>query len=163
MQKNRIFFYCMIKFSSLQFVVTKACPIQATSRLAAVHTYDMQCCGRANYGTGQCPANCLKFLSNFDMWNVCGQAGMPLVSITCSVSSIAILLGGQLEVLGNNTPTGTVSTSTISTSTNFRAMGIELVVVEFLPDCYVVKLVLVEIDQYKFCIVRFFSKSQKSY
>ena len=42
-------------------------------------------------------------------------------------------------------PTSTVSTSTISTSTNFRAIGIELVLVEFLTDCYVVKLVLVEI------------------
>ena len=36
-------------------------------------------------------------------------------------------------------------TGTVSTSTNFRAIGIELVLVEFLPDCYVVKLVLVEI------------------
>ena len=36
-------------------------------------------------------------------------------------------------------------TSTVSTSTNFRAIGIKLVLVEFLPDCYVVKLVLVEI------------------
>ena len=42
-------------------------------------------------------------------------------------------------------PTSTVSTSTISTSTNFRAIGMKLVLVEFLPDCYVVKLVLVEI------------------
>jgi hypothetical protein len=42
-------------------------------------------------------------------------------------------------------PTSTVSTSTISTSTNFRAIGIKLVLVEFLPDRYVVKLVLVEI------------------
>ena len=32
-----------------------------------------------------------------------------------------------------------------STSTNFRAIGIKLVLVEFLPNCYVVKLVLVEI------------------
>jgi hypothetical protein len=38
-----------------------------------------------------------------------------------------------------------VSTSTISTSKNFRAIGIKLVLVEFLPDRYVVKLVLVEI------------------
>ena len=43
-------------------------------------------------------------------------------------------------------PTSTVSTSTISISTNFRAIGIKLVLVEFLTDCYVVKLVLVEID-----------------
>ena len=42
-------------------------------------------------------------------------------------------------------PTSTVSITTISNSTNFRAIGIELVLVEFLPDCYVVKLVLVEI------------------
>ena len=41
-------------------------------------------------------------------------------------------------------PTNTVSTSTISNSTNFRAIGIKLVLVEFLPDCYVVKLLLVE-------------------
>ena len=34
---------------------------------------------------------------------------------------------------------------TVSTSTNFRAIGIKLVLVEFLPDCYVVKSVLVEI------------------
>ena len=33
----------------------------------------------------------------------------------------------------------------ISTSTNFRAIGITLVLVDFLTDCYVVKLVLVEI------------------
>ena len=40
---------------------------------------------------------------------------------------------------------GDSPTSTISTSTNFRAIGIKLVLVEFLPDRYVVKLVLVEI------------------
>ena len=38
-----------------------------------------------------------------------------------------------------------VSTSTISTSTNFIAIGIKLVLVEFLWNCYVVKIVLVEI------------------
>ena len=43
-------------------------------------------------------------------------------------------------------PTSAVSTSTISTSTNLCAIGIKLVLVEFLTDCYVVKLVLVEID-----------------
>ena len=42
--------------------------------------------------------------------------------------------------------TSTVSTSTISTSTNFIAIGIKLVLVEFLWNCYVVKIVLVEID-----------------
>ena len=42
-------------------------------------------------------------------------------------------------------PTSTVSTSTISTSTNFIAIGIKLVLVEFLWNCYVVKIVLVEI------------------
>ena len=47
--------------------------------------------------------------------------------------------------LYRESPTSKVSTSTISTSTNFRAIGIELVIVEFLPDCYVVKFVLVEI------------------
>ena len=41
-------------------------------------------------------------------------------------------------------PISTVSTSTISTSTNFIAIGIELVLVEFWWNCYVVKLVLVE-------------------
>ena len=35
--------------------------------------------------------------------------------------------------------------SRISTSTNFRAIGMKLVLVEFLHDRYVVKLVLVEI------------------
>ena len=42
-------------------------------------------------------------------------------------------------------PTSMVSTSTISTSTNFRTIGMKIVLVEFLPDCYVVKLVLEEI------------------
>ena len=32
-----------------------------------------------------------------------------------------------------------------STSMNVRAIGLKLVLVEFLPDCYVVKLVIVEI------------------
>ena len=32
------------------------------------------------------------------------------------------------------------STSTISNSTNFRAIGIKLVLVELLPDCYVVEI-----------------------
>ena len=54
-----------------------------------------------------------------------------------------------------------VSTSAISTSTNFRAIGIKLVPVEFLPNCYVVKLVLVEIGYVVptsniFFIVRYF-------
>ena len=43
-------------------------------------------------------------------------------------------------------PTSTVFTSTISTNTNFIAIGIKLVLVEILWNCYVVKLVLVEID-----------------
>ena len=42
-------------------------------------------------------------------------------------------------------PTSTVSTSTMSTSTNSNAIGINLVLVEFLWNCYVVKIVLVEI------------------
>ena len=42
-------------------------------------------------------------------------------------------------------PASTVSTSTISTSTNFFAIGIKSVLVESEWDCYVVKLVLVEI------------------
>ena len=44
-------------------------------------------------------------------------------------------------------PTSTVSTtySTISTSTNFIALGIKLVLVGDPQYCYVVKLVLVEI------------------
>ena len=42
-------------------------------------------------------------------------------------------------------PTSTVSTSTISTSANSDAIGINLVLVEFLWNCYVVKIVLVEI------------------
>ena len=42
-------------------------------------------------------------------------------------------------------PTSTVSTSTISTSTNFIAIGIKLVLVGDQCNCYVVKLVLVEI------------------
>ena len=50
------------------------------------------------------------------------------------------------DYLYKGSPTSTVSTSTISTSTNFIAIGIKLVLVEFLTDCYVVKLVLVEID-----------------
>ena len=33
----------------------------------------------------------------------------------------------------------------VSTSMNVRAIGLKLVLVEFLPDCYVVKLVIVEI------------------
>ena len=33
----------------------------------------------------------------------------------------------------------------VSTSMNVRAIGLKLVLVEFLPDCYVVKLVPVEI------------------
>ena len=41
--------------------------------------------------------------------------------------------------------TSTVSTSTISTSTNFIAIGIKLVLVGDPLYCYVVKLVLVEI------------------
>ena len=45
--------------------------------------------------------------------------------------------------LYRGSPTSKVST--ISTSTNFRAIDIKLVLVEFLPDCYIVKLVLVEI------------------
>ena len=44
-------------------------------------------------------------------------------------------------------------TSTISTSTNFRAIGIKLVLVEFLTDCYVVKLVLVEIAQWTIVVL----------
>ena len=42
-------------------------------------------------------------------------------------------------------PTSTVSTSTISTSTNFFVIGIKLVLVEFLWNCYVLKIVLMEI------------------
>ena len=42
-------------------------------------------------------------------------------------------------------PLSTVSTSTISTSTNFSAIGIKLVLVESWWNFYVVKLVLVEI------------------
>ena len=42
-------------------------------------------------------------------------------------------------------PTSTVSTSMISSSTNFIAIGTKLVLVEFLWNCYVVKIVLVEI------------------
>ena len=42
-------------------------------------------------------------------------------------------------------PTSTVSTSTISTSTIFFAIGMKSVLVESEWDCYVVKLVLVEI------------------
>ena len=38
-----------------------------------------------------------------------------------------------------------VSTSTISTSTNFIAIGIKVVLVEFLWNFYVVEIVLVEI------------------
>ena len=52
----------------------------------------------------------------------------------------------QTEHKYRGSPTSTVSTSTISTSTNFRAIGIKLVLVELLPDCYVVELVLAEID-----------------
>ena len=51
----------------------------------------------------------------------------------------------QTEHKYRGSPTSTVSTSTISTSTNFRAIGIKSVLVEFLPDCYVEKLVPVEI------------------
>ena len=42
-------------------------------------------------------------------------------------------------------PTSTVSTSMISTRTNFIAIGIKLVLVEFLWNCCVVKIVQVEI------------------
>ena len=41
--------------------------------------------------------------------------------------------------------TSTVSTCTSSTSTSFSAIGIKLVLVEFWWNCYVVKLVQVEI------------------
>ena len=55
-----------------------------------------------------------------------------------------VLLGGDLSLI-QGSPTSTVSTSMIYNSTNFRAIGIKSVLVELLPDCYVVKFVLVEI------------------
>ena len=55
----------------------------------------------------------------------------------------------KLCVTENNvyrgSPTSTVFTSTISTSTNFIAIGIKSVLVEFSRIGYVVKFVLVEI------------------
>ena len=49
------------------------------------------------------------------------------------------------NLMYRGSPTSTVSTSTISTSTNFSAIGIKLVLVESWWDCYVLRLVLVEI------------------
>ena len=47
--------------------------------------------------------------------------------------------------LYRGSPTSTVSTRTISTSTNFIAIGIKSVLAGDPLNCYVVKLVLVEI------------------
>ena len=56
-----------------------------------------------------------------------------------------IIFSLRLLCLVNNCVYRGSPTSTVSISTNFRAIGIELVLVEFLPDRYLVKLVLVEI------------------
>ena len=55
------------------------------------------------------------------------------------------MLGKLTICIYRGSPTSTVSTSTISTSTNFIAIGIKLVLVGDPLYCYVVKLVLVEI------------------
>ena len=63
--------------------------------------------------------------------------------------------------------TSTVSTSMISTSTNFKVIGKKLVLVEFPWNYYVVKLVLVEIDYVVLTSTNFtstiFPRSQNSY
>ena len=59
-------------------------------------------------------------------------------------------------------PNSTVSTSMNSTSTNFSAMGVKYALVEFIIN----KFLLVEfspLNLYEFHILRFFSRSKKSY
>ena len=51
----------------------------------------------------------------------------------------------SFKTMYRGSPTSTVSTSTISTSTNFIAIGMKLVLVGDSLYCYVVKFVLVEI------------------
>ena len=59
------------------------------------------------------------------------------------------LIAAPSTVEYRGSPTSTVPTSTISTSTNFIAIGIKLVLVEFLWNCYVVKLVCVSVYSFR--------------
>ena len=130
------------KFSILFSVACIPCGLSMTDPYGYISNYDQSIsetfeyiCWRVFCHLAQ-PKKMGKILFSNCRWYSSGMY-LLLLQLLVFINLIALMRFKSVLIQGvpHQSPTGT----------NFRAIGIKLVLVELLPDCYVVKFILVEI------------------